>query len=170
MGLIARLLSFTRTERGNSKLDDAKVNPGSGAILTAEYFTAAGEDANPLPGDYVAIVKIPGRGRGAAVGVVDPNNEQKALPGERRLYAREIGGDSVCEIWIRQNGQIVISNPNGAVTLQPNGTIDLNGATIDTGGELVCTDAVIDGIRFSTHGHPYTWTDPAGAGTTQGPV
>ena len=53
------------------------------------------------------------------------------------------------------------------------GDVTINGVKITSDGtitgvkSLTATDEVTaGGVGLTTHGHPYTWTDPAGAGTT----
>ena len=45
MGLIAKLLSFTRVTRNNAKISDVKVNPGGGPNITVEHYATPGDDS-----------------------------------------------------------------------------------------------------------------------------
>ncbi len=121
MGRIAKLLSFLRTSRNEAKISDVKVDPGGGPIITAEHFTAAGDDSHPLPGDYVALNSDSGAGRESAVGYLDPLNEPKAQPGDKRIYARSEDGVVIVEIWLKNTGEATVLNENGSVTLRPDG-------------------------------------------------
>jgi len=123
MGRLAVLLSFLRTTKNNAKLSDVKVNPGGGANVTAEHFSAPGDDAHPLPGDYVALNSDSGTGRESAVGYLDPTNEPKALPGDKRIYARDGNGALIAEIWLKNTGEAVVSNDNGSVKLRADGGV-----------------------------------------------
>lgn len=113
MGLIGRILSFVRAQRNGAQISDVKTDPGGGPNVTAEHFAPAGDDAHPLPGDYVYGSPSPQHGRYAAVGYVDPANQSKAQPGEKRLYARNADGQQVGEVWLKADGTIVSENDNG---------------------------------------------------------
>jgi hypothetical protein len=168
MGL-GRVLSFIRSIRNGAKLSDVKVDPGGGPNVTAEHFSAPGDDAYPLPGDYVVSVAIQRSGGSAIVGYLDPKNDQRAGAGEKRIYARDSEGASIVEMWLKNTGEAVLSNSNGSITLSPNGNIDIvgaaisitgssitimgatnvNGATISTGGEVTTASSV----ALGTHSH-----------------
>lgn len=121
MGRIAKLLSFLRTTKNDAKVSDVKVDPGGGPNVTAEHFTAAGDDSHPLPGDYVALNADSGSGRESAIGYLDPLNEPKALMGDKRIYARDGNGVVIVEVWLKNTGEATILNENGSVTLRPDG-------------------------------------------------
>lgn len=121
MGLIAKLLSFTRVVRNNAKISDVKVDPGGGPNITAENFAPIGDDSHPLPGDYVVTDKVVGSGREAIVGYIDPLSEPKALPGDKRIYARDENGVVIVEVWLKNTGEATILNENGSATLRPDG-------------------------------------------------
>lgn len=214
MGRIAKLLSFVRLTRNEAKVNDVKVDPGGGPNVTAEHFAAAGDDSHPLPGDYVALNTDSGSGRESAIGYLDPLNEPKAQPGDKRIYARDEDGVVIVEIWLKNTGEATVFNENGSVTLRPDGgaitttpesTFDakadgsikgdngsgsfelaaggdflVNGVTIDTSGNITSpatitgpnvvgsTSVKAAGKELAGHNHNYTWTDPAGSGTTSG--
>ncbi len=121
MGRIAKLLSFVRLTRNEAKVNDVKVDPGGGPNVTAEHFAAAGDDSHPLPGDYVALNTDSGSGRESAIGYLDPLNEPKAQPGDKRIYARDEDGVVIVEIWLKNTGEATVFNENGSVTLRPDG-------------------------------------------------
>lgn len=161
-GVIGKLLSFSFAIRNSVKVGDAKLDPGGGPNVTAEHFAPPGDDSHPLPGDYVYAGTTPQQGRRSALGYIDPVNDAQAAPGEKRIYARDAGtGAVVCEIWLKNDGTALIANDNGSVTLSPDGSIlgqngagqfelevggdfVVNGATIDTAGNIT-TDATITG-------------------------
>jgi hypothetical protein len=129
VGRIARILSFVRSEINGAKVSDVKSDPGGGPNTTAQHFQPAGDDAHPLPGDYVATSAAAGTGRETAVGYLDPANEQKAAAGEKRIYARDpSSGDSVVEVWLKSDSTAVIINANGSVTLAPDGSVEATNA------------------------------------------
>ena len=123
MGRLAVLLSFLRTTKNGAQVSDVKVDPGGGANVTAEHFSAPGDDSHPLPDDYVALNGDSGTGRESAIGYLDPTNEPKALPGDKRIYARDENGVLIAEIWLKNTGEGIISNDNGSVTLRADGGV-----------------------------------------------
>lgn len=149
MGRIARLLSFIRGERNNTKVSDAKVNYTGGANALADHMAPPGDDSHPLPGDYVALVEQPQSGRFAAVGYLDPRNEQTAAAGERRLYSRNADGQRVAQVWLKNDGTVLLENGNGHIRLQPDGSVNINGLVIDTNGNVTTAS----GISLDGHGH-----------------
>ena len=169
MGRIARILSFVRSEINGAKVSDVKSDPGGGPNTTSQHFQPAGDDAHPLPGDYVATSAAAGTGRETAVGYLDPANEQKATAGEKRIYARDPeSGDSVVEVWLKSDGTAVVVNTNGSVTLAPDGgtTVETPAATFTAaasgsikgengGGVFELTpggDFVVNGVTIGTDG------------------
>jgi len=121
VGRLAKLLSFVRTTKNEAQVSEAKADPGGGAIVTAEHFSAPGDDSHPLPGDYVTLNSDSGTGRETAVGYVDPINAPKALPGDKRIYARDEDGAVVVEIWLKNTGEATVLNANGSIVLRPDG-------------------------------------------------
>lgn len=173
MGRIAKLLSFVRVTRNDAKISDVKVDPGGGPNITAEHFASSGDDAHPLPDDYVIINDLAGTGRKASVGYLDPVNTPKALPGDKRIYARD--GDTgavVVEIWLKNDGTAIVSNDNGSVMLRPDGgsiittpesTLDakadgsIKGANGSGSFELEAGgDFVVNGVTIDTNGNIVT--------------
>ncbi len=199
MGL-GKLLSFIRGTRNSAKLSDVKLDPGGGPNVTAEHFSAPGDDSYPLAGDYVVNVSIQRSGGSAVVGYLDPKNDQKAAAGEKRIYARKADGSSVVDLWLKNDGTAVLENANGKITLAAdgsikgensngdielasNGNITLNGAAITiTGDSITLTGATdINGATISTGGEVTTAGGvdldthvhggvTPGGGTTSGPV
>lgn len=123
MGWIARVQSFVRVVRNGAKVSDVKVDPGGGANVTAEHFSAPGDDSQPIPGDYAAISKVGGTGRKVATGYLDPLNDPVAGPGEKRIYARDENGATIVQVWLKSDGEATILNANGQITLKPNGAV-----------------------------------------------
>lgn len=185
MGRLAKLLSFTRVIKNEAKVNDVKVDPGGGPNITAEHFAPIGEDAHPLAGDYVVTNDVNGTGREAVVGYIDPLNEPKAQPGDKRIYARDEDGVVIVEIWLKNDGTAVISNDNGSVMLRPDGgTITTTPeSTFDTAADgsikgdngngsfelAVGGDFLVNGVTIDTSGNitsPATITAPNVVGST----
>ena len=178
MGLIARVLSFTRVTRNGAQVSDTKANPGGGPNLTAEHFASPGDDSHPLTMDYVYLSPAPQRGRYSAVGYVDPLNQPQAQAGEKRIYGRNAEGSVIVQFWLKNDGEALLSNDSGSVTLNPDGSIlgsnsagsfelqidgdfVVNGVTIDPSGNI-STPGTIEGdgitdtansVTLSTHDH-----------------
>lgn len=169
MGRIAKLLSFVRSAVKGTKVSNVKVDPGGGANITAQHFSAPGDDSHPLPDDYVATMPVQRTGSEVAVGYLDPKSEQKAQPGDKRIYARDpADGSVVVEIWLKNDGTAVTSNANGSVTLSPDGSIkgtNSNGSfELQAGGNFV-----VNGVTIDTSGNitsPATITAPTVVGST----
>ena len=122
MGRINTILSFIRVLRNDAKVTDVKCNPGGGANITAEHFAPPGEDSFPLTTDVALTVPRTGSGREAAVGYLDPSSEQKAEEGEKRIYARDSSGAEVAEVWLKNDGTIILENDEADITISPDGT------------------------------------------------
>lgn len=163
MGLISKVLSFTRVLRNGGNLSDVKADPGGGANTTMEHFSAPGDDSFPLETDYAVSVPVPGRGRQAVVGYVDPVSTPKSLKGDKRIYARDASGALVVELWLHNDGAGELSNALGSLTLLADGTFNINGVLISAAGTI--TDA--NGIVLGTHTHPQA---PDSDGDTQQPT
>ncbi len=166
MGRIGKLLSFVRVRRGTAKISDVQVDKGGGENRTWEHFSDAGDDSYPMPGDYVAPGGQSGTGRESAVGYIDPKNAQKALIGEKRIYARDGNGDSVVELWLKNTGEGILSNANGYIKLLANGTVDINGVTIDPSGNTnVPISLILNSRELNDHNH-----DILGGSSAPGPT
>lgn len=123
MNFIAKVLSFTHTTSNGAVVSDVKGDPGGGANLTAQHFQPAGDDASPLPGDYVLFAPGQREGKVMATGYVDPNSARVSGPGEKRIYARNSLGIVVAEIHIKSTGEITAFNAIGESTISPLGEI-----------------------------------------------
>lgn len=137
MGIVSQVLS--------SEGADTKVDRGSGDNVTAQHFSAPGDDSQPLPGDYCALSGATGTGRQTAVGYRDAKNPGVAEPGEKRIYARSASGAIVCEVWLKNTGEISISSvASGADVL-------INGVRIPADGSDVILPS---GRSIMLHRHP----------------
>ena len=103
--------SFIRTIRNSANVTDVKCDPGGGAISMKEHFSAPGDDSFPLLTDIAVSVPVPGSGKEAVVGYLDPLNEAEAESGEKRIYSREDGGAPAADIWLKNDG---VAHINGS--------------------------------------------------------
>ena len=141
MGLITRLLAFVHA----GQQSDSTVDPGAGATFSAPHFADPGDDSAPLPDDYAVTVDTQASGGQAAVGYVDTSNARKSQPGDKRIYARSASGGQVSEVWLKNDGSIAIVS---------NGSININGVTIDPSGAMVVPmSLMVNGIELATHVH-----------------
>lgn len=131
MGLVARLKSFVRTVRKGSNITDVKCDPGGKPLGTYEHFSAPGDDSFPLVDDYVAAISTPHTGRMSAVGYLDPTNTPKATEGDKRIYARDVDGVSICEVWLKRDGSINLVTPTSSIVLTQQDGINANSINIE---------------------------------------
>ena len=128
MGRIVIIKDFARALRENgARVSDVIVDPGGGNNITGEHFSSAGDDTFPLTTDYAFAANNQRKGGSSIVGYIDPINIPKALSGEKRIYARDSNGDAICEIWLKADGSILISNDNGNAELKADGKFFING-------------------------------------------
>lgn len=165
MGLIATLLSFVRVDRNGAKTNDVTFDVNGGVNHTADHFATPGNDSYPVVNiDYCIAVETPQSGSKAVVGYLDPVNEGKAVEGETRSYARNpSNGAPVNEVWLKNDGSVLIANDNGSLLLRPDGSmIGSNGAgsfelnssgNLVLSGSLIAPSAIINGVEHATHTH-----------------
>ncbi len=150
MGLIARVLSFVRTQRDGARVSDVKADSGGGPNVLAEHYQPSGRDAHPLPGDYAYLADSSGRGRQAAVGYIDPLNEQTAGAGEVREYGRDPEtGAIVVQGWLKADGSYTLYNSLGRLTLRADGEFNINGVRITRDGDVITSE----GVSLRRHPH-----------------
>lgn len=176
MGRIAKGLSFVRTTRPNgAKVTDVKADKGGKDNVTGVHYSAPGDDSFPCDADYALFVEREGTGREDVAGWLDPVNTPKAEKGDKRIYARDASGVTICEIWLKSSGDVEVlstggsikaDNGSGSFELKASGDIDLNGVTIDTSGNMVVpTSLSLAGKELATHDHPI-----AGGSSAPGPT
>ena len=137
----------------------------AGDQRTAQIFGPCNEDFAP-PEDCKAIEFKLGRGRGYLVSVAYHNQSilPQAIHGEKRLFSTNQAGNTVkAEVFLKQDGTILIENDNGYFEMKPSGEIEINGATITTSGNFVTAA----GISLDDHLHSDVTT---GSSNTGGPV
>ena len=165
MGLLTRLLSFARTDN----YSEATLDPGGGALLIGEHFSAPGDDSHPLPNDYAVTVSVQRTGGQVAVGYVDLQNAQTAAPGDKRLYSRSTAGAQVAEVWLRNTGAVTVRNGSGSIALAPDGTVTINGVTITPAGVVtVPASLIVDGVEVANHVHAAGGLRDSGGGACSG--
>lgn len=174
MGFVAWVLSFTRAERNGANVSDVKANPGGGPNVTSVHFGPAGDDSQPLPGDALIGVEIPGSGRAASVGYADPLNVPIAAPGDKRIYARFEDGSICSELWLQNDETVTLFNASGYWRLTPSGLLELNGAAdyaVRYNAMLSAFNQLKSEVNaaltlLSLHAH----VDPQGGSTGPGPA
>lgn len=149
MGRIGKILSFFRTTKRGSQASQVKINQSGGNNITCEHFEDAGSDSFPLNTDYPVIMDIDRSGGLVVVGYLDPLTEKKAQIGEKRIYARDLSGQSICEVWLRNDKTIEISNEMGLFKLMANGDFIINGAKITKDGDIISSS----GVSLNNHYH-----------------
>ena len=73
---------------------------------------------------------------------------------------------------IDKSGVWSFDNGSAKFTAQSDGNFDMNGAKVTPDGNVITKSGTnLDQLYawFQRHGHNYTWTDPAGQGTTNAP-
>jgi hypothetical protein len=187
MGLMARVLEMLRLDRGGDKISELQYDLGSNTTATGQHFSSPGDDANPMPQDYVMTVSFPELGNFIPVGYIDPKNADMSKPGEKRIYSRDSSGTLVADIILKNDGGIEIKssgssffmestgsmrgqNSNGFFELTPAGvftasSISVTG-TIDAGGTISSDSIQVNGKELDNHLHSGVST---GGGNT-GPI
>lgn len=79
-----------------------------GHNVTAELYLSPGDDSVPQKDDFTTLVKVEGKGKYIAVGIL--NNSEGIEKGEKRLYSRDANGAEQSEIHLKNDGTIVINN------------------------------------------------------------
>lgn len=178
MSNIARLLSFVRVVRQDVNISEVTIDTGGDVNHTADHFAPSGDDSHPLETDYVLATDIPQSGTKVVINYLDSINEPKTGEGEKRIYARDPStGETVNEVWLKNNGDVLLSNDNGSILLQADGTVNINGVIInpsgdiDTPGSISAPSMVVNSIELATHTHAQP-NDSAGDAeqNTTGPI
>lgn len=170
-GAVAAFNRVVDTDDGDSiQVSVVQFDP-DGDDGDADHYGPPGVDGAPIPGiDYVALADGTGTGSRNAVGYLDPKNAGKALAGEARLYSRDASGNIMAELWLKNDGSIVMSNANGSMQLASDGTVNANGTIVDTSGNVLGKAEVTAkansaaSVTLSQHLHPHPF-GPTGAPT-----
>jgi len=152
MTRIAEVKAVERNDANGVRVLDVQVDPGGGALVTAEHFGSAGDDSPPLPGDMAALEDSAGKGVEQVVGYQDIKNPSQAADGERRLYGRDSRGAVTCELWLKGDSEAVLTifkdgmalrlkNDNGPIIL------DSKDCRIGTGAgrQIACVGDLVSG-------------------------
>lgn len=169
MGILARVVAFARTVVEGARAPEVRVDDGSGAVRTPYHFSAPGDDSQPLPGDIAHVAPAAGAGFGSAVGYQDPSTEPRAGGGEKRIYARSGPGVVACEVFLRADGSLVLSNPAGSVELAPDGALVLRNALASlelSAAGTASLRTILGTFGLDTHAH----LAPPGGGLTGPPT
>jgi len=179
VGLIGKILSFTRVIRNTVTVGAVKSDPGGGPNTTGRHYSSPGDDAQPLPGDYNYLAQTPQSGKFASIGYFDPVNPGQSAGGEKRIYARDANtGAVIVELWLKNDGSAVLMNSAVTVTVGLDGSVEAdngsgqfqleaggdfvaNGAKLTTGGDVVTSDGV------SLRNHFHTQPNDSGGDTEQ---
>lgn len=161
MGFLAKVVSFERSTVAGAQTPECRVDRGGGETVTAHHFSAAGDDAPPLPGDLAYLGDDAGAGAAQITGYQDPSTPGAAAAGERRLYARSGPGVVAVELWLKADGTITASNPGGAVLeLAPDGSARVANAlgsiAVDPAGNVTWTTPLgTNGAATHAHATPF---------------
>ena len=142
MGRLGTVLAVIRTIRNGANAVDVTANIGGNFNVTELHTSAPGDDSQPLPGDYAALLEVVGSGQGLVVGYIDPLNVGTANPGEKRIYARDSAGAVVAFVHLKNDGSVSVINANGALLLTAAGDVNINGVTIDPAGNITTPGTV----------------------------
>jgi hypothetical protein len=153
VGMIAKVMALTRVVSSGVHISIIKCNPGA-RPKTVPNYSAPGDDATPLKFDYCALLPLPGSGQYLCIGFADVKNAGKTAAGEKRIYARNSSGAAVSEVWLKNDGTILVSNGSVNFTIQgDNVTIENPGNIlmkpggnfeVDAGGNVVLKGARVD--------------------------
>lgn len=159
MSRVARVLSAERVNGDEGEGVDVKVDPGGGDTTVVPHFADLGDDSLPLSTDYAALADSSGMGAEHITGYADVQNEGKAKPGEKRIYARRPDGSVACDVWLKGDESIAITfGAGGSLACKPNGDVVINGVTISKSGAVsapgeVTAKSSTTPIALSAHVH-----------------
>jgi len=144
------VVEFTRSAIAGAQASEVKLDRGGEDAVTAYHFAPPGDDSQPLPGDVAYLGDDEGAGTGQALGYQDPRTAPLAGAGDKRIYARSGAGVASCQVWLKADGSVLISNDQGAVELKPDGTALVSNAQGSI--ELAASGAVTVTTPLGTFG------------------
>ena len=183
MAKLGKVLGSVYETRGDAKqILDVELETLSGVNETSEQYLPSGYNARPMDGDYSVIQDTEQTGRSNSSGVVDTVLNVALEKGETQIYSRDSEGALVAEVTLRTDGAVTIKNQEGefsitsegvitaknskgSAVLDKNGTLNINGVTIDKDGKVnIPSSLVLNGIEHASHGHTQS---PDSDGNTQ---
>lgn len=161
-----------------------RVNMNLGGFFNNECdkVQPSGDDSRPLPKDDGYTERWGNQGRYVVLGYFDYDNKI-ASPGEKRIYGRDQDGNVTSNVYLQNDGTILISNDSasyvikpdgttietngaGTKTMSPDGTVNINGFIINPDGSASSpvsvtapivngtTNVIFKGISGTGHSHP----------------
>ena len=138
-----------------------EIKLNGGQIVTVPQFANAGINSKPCIDDYVVVTDTIGDTGFAVVGYLDRQNVSVSKDGEIRLVGRGMSGNEMCQVYLKQDGSVTVSNDLSSITMDELGTIESK-----TGPGSIKMDAV--GNILITSGPGSIVMTPAGVVTING--
>jgi hypothetical protein len=123
MGSLGNVVEFLRSVVAGAQAPTVKVDRGGNDSVGGGHFSAPGDDSPPLSGDLAYLGSDQGAGAVQMLGYQDPLTAPKAAAGEKRIYARSGPGVVACEVWLKADGTVLVSNGLGGIELAPDGSV-----------------------------------------------
>lgn len=154
MGLIGKVIKSYISKLSGSSLNAqfGSTEEFAGDERTVQYFGPCNEDFAP-PENCETYNKNLGRDAGYLISIAYHNQliAPVAVHGERRLYSTNQAGDTVmAEVFLKQDGVILIKNSIGEFEMATDGTVTINGAQITPTGDFITAS----GKSLNLHTHP----------------
>lgn len=122
---------------------DVTVTPNQLDTTTTELLSAPGDDSPPLPGDFGLKTPVSPQGDSTISAFSRPESEQMSAPGEKRIYARNADGETVCYVHLKADGAFDVLNMSGkGIKAAADGTIDINGVVISPDGAIEAPSSI----------------------------
>ena len=140
MGRIGKVIKsyIAKLSGSGTNAQFSSVEEFAGDQRTVQVFGPCNEDF--APPENCKTLNIPlGRGRGFLISATYHNQQiaPVAIHGERRIYSTNQAGDAVkAEIFLKQDGTILIKNAKVTITANPSGLLE-----IETDGNTEITSA-----------------------------
>lgn len=140
MGIIGKVIKSYISKLSGSSRDAqfGSTEEFAGDERTVQYFGPCNEDFAPPESCETYNVSL-GSGAGYLISTAYHNQliTPVAVHGERRIFSTNQAGDTVMsEVFLKQDGEILIKNGKATITIDASGEI-----TIDTGGEIEITSS-----------------------------
>jgi len=153
MGRLGKVIkSFIDKLSGSgSNAQFSSVEEFAGDQRTAQAFGPCNEDFSPPESCRTFDVPI-GKDRGYLLSIAYHNQliNPVAVHGEKRIFSTNQAGDTVMsEVFLKQDGSVLIKNSLGSFEMKVSGEFEINGATITIDGDFITAA----GISLDTHVH-----------------